>query len=60
MKKLLEKAGYVSIEIVVVAGIILLAGLIAVAKFVATGKNATNQANGKMNSTLENALDSNY
>lgn len=38
MKKLLEKAGYVSIEVVVVAGIILLAGLVAVAKFVTTVK----------------------
>ena len=43
MKKLLEKAGYVSIEVVVVAGIILLAGLVAVAKFVTTGKTATNE-----------------
>ena len=60
MKKLLEKAGYVSIEVVVVAGIILLAGLVAVAKFVTTGKTATNQSNKKIEDTLKEASNGNY
>lgn len=60
MKKLLEKAGYVSIEAVVVAGIILLAGLVAVAKFVTTGKTATNQSNKKIEDTLNEASNGNY
>lgn len=60
MKKLLEKAGYVSIEVVVVAGIILLAGLIAVTKFVATGKDATKKSNQKITDTLTNAGQTNY
>ena len=55
MKKLLQKAGYVSIEVVVVAGIILLAGIIAVGKFVTNGKTATNKANDKINSALTEA-----
>lgn len=55
MKKLLEKAGYVSIEVVVVAGIILLAGILAVSKFVSTGQGATQDANNQISKSLNMA-----
>lgn len=55
MKKLLEKAGYVSIEVVVVAGIILLAGILAVSKFVSTGQGATTDANNEISKSLNMA-----
>ena len=55
MKKLLEKAGYVSIEVVVVAGIILLADILAVSKFVSTGQGATQDANNQISKSLNMA-----
>lgn len=55
MKKLLEKAGYVSIEVVVVAGIILLAGILAVGTFVKQGQDATSESNTAIGTALNNA-----
>lgn len=52
MKNLLNKLGYVSIEIVIIAGIILIAGVVAVMKFTSTGQKATTDTNTKINEAL--------
>ena len=48
----LKKAGYVSLEVIIISGIILLAGLIMIIKFKLSGKNAATESTNKINETL--------
>ncbi|MEG1299581.1 MAG: hypothetical protein RSC93_02565 [Erysipelotrichaceae bacterium] len=57
MKNILKKAGYVSIEVVIVAGVVLCAGIFAVATFVNKGKSASDKANKQIDSSLTAADD---
>ena len=53
MKNLMKKAGYVSIEVVIVAAIILLVGLVAVTAFATKGNDASNQAMDAIDTALD-------
>ena len=45
MNKVLNKFGYISVEIIILTNIILLTGIGAIGKFVSNGKNTTNKSN---------------
>jgi len=49
MKNLMKKAGYISIELVIVAGIVLVVGIVAITTFTQKGRTAANAANDKIN-----------
>ena len=53
MKNLMKKAGYVSIEVVIVAAIILLVGLVAVTAFATKGNSASNEAMDAIDTALD-------
>ena len=53
MKNLMKKAGYVSIEVVIVAAIILLVGLVAVTGFASKGNAASNEAMDAIDTALD-------
>ena len=52
MKNLMKKAGYVSIEVVIVAAIILLVGIVAVTAFASKGNDASNEAMDAIDTAL--------
>mgnify|MGYP003335956208 CR=1 FL=1 len=47
------KKGYISIELVIVAGIVLVFGLFAVTRFINQGKAASEKQNDAMNAAFE-------
>ncbi|MCR0317214.1 hypothetical protein MKA27_20870 [[Clostridium] innocuum] len=51
-KNLFKKAGYISIEVIIVAGVILAIGLFAVTTFTSKGKTATDKANTSIDGAL--------
>lgn len=55
MKNLLKKAGYVSIELVIVAGIVLVVGMVAVTAFTSKAGSASDSANTKINDAFTEA-----
>jgi len=44
----MKKAGYISIELVIVAGIVLVVGIVAITTFTQKGRTASNAANNKI------------
>ena len=48
------KKGYISIELVIVAGIVLVFGLFAVTRFINQGKEASNRQNDAMSDAFNN------
>ena len=55
MKKLLKKAGYISIELVIVAGIVLVVGIVAITTFTSKGNTASATANNKIDEAFNTA-----
>jgi hypothetical protein len=51
----MNRKGYVSVEVIIVAGLVLAAGLLILASFIRTGKEAANTAVASMESAIEDA-----
>ena len=52
MKNVLKKAGFISIEFMIIAGIVLLIGVVAVSSFATKGKSASTKANTAIDSAF--------
>lgn len=55
MKNLLKKAGYISIELVIVAGIVLVVGIVAITQFTSKGNTASAKANDSIDAAFTEA-----
>ena len=56
LKKLQEKAGFISIETIIVAGLMIALGAFAITQFYAVGQHTTDKAIDNVNKVLDIAV----